>query len=57
MTLPVVEVENDNAFITEKMYEAFAEGNYNQVPVIIGSNSEEDVFILQCKYTITEWFL
>lgn len=54
MTLPVVEVENDNAFITEKMYEAFAEGNYNQVPVIIGSNSEEDVFILQCKYTITE---
>lgn len=45
-------MENDDAFITEKMYEAFAEGNYNKVPVIIGCNSEEDVFILQCKYAI-----
>nr|UUB32763.1 carboxylesterase COEA12 [Dendroctonus rhizophagus] len=47
LTLPVVEPEHDGAFITEKMYQAFEEGNYNKVPVLIGCNSEEDVLILK----------
>ncbi|CAG9762947.1 unnamed protein product [Ceutorhynchus assimilis] len=47
LALPVIEPEHDNAFITEKMYEAFEQGNYNQVPVLIGHNSEEEVFILR----------
>ncbi|XP_050303276.1 juvenile hormone esterase-like [Anthonomus grandis grandis] len=45
LTLPVVEPEHDGAFITQKMFEAFAAGNYNKVPVIIGCNSEEDLFL------------
>ncbi|XP_060524132.1 juvenile hormone esterase-like [Cylas formicarius] len=47
LTLPVVEIEHEGAFITQGMYEAFEQGNYNKVPLILGVNSEEEIIMLQ----------
>ncbi|KAJ3652642.1 hypothetical protein Zmor_018589 [Zophobas morio] len=40
---PVVEVKNENAFLTEKMYGLLKAGNFVSVPILIGHNSEESV--------------
>ncbi|KAF7274594.1 hypothetical protein GWI33_012721 [Rhynchophorus ferrugineus] len=46
---PVVEVEHDGAFLTQKPYEALARGNFNKVPIIIGACSEEGLMSLSPK--------
>ncbi|XP_060525791.1 venom carboxylesterase-6-like [Cylas formicarius] len=38
---PVIEPDNEDAFLTTGMYEAIRDGNFNKVPVIIGMNAEE----------------
>ncbi|KAL1509695.1 hypothetical protein ABEB36_004397 [Hypothenemus hampei] len=42
-SLPVIEPIHSDAFITEAMYELFDSGNYTQVPMIVGVNSEERI--------------
>lgn len=37
----VLEVESDEAFLTNPMYESIEQGNFTKVPIIIGHNSEE----------------
>nr|UUB32766.1 carboxylesterase COEA15 [Dendroctonus rhizophagus] len=44
--VPVIEVENEDAFITESHYELFKNGDFNQVPTIIGLCSEESLLFL-----------
>ena len=39
----MVEVKNENAFLTEKMYGLLKAGNFVSVPILIGHNSEESV--------------
>lgn len=41
-----MELDNSNAFLSKPMYEAFWEGNVSMVPVIIGVNSEEAIFLV-----------
>ncbi|RZB39577.1 venom carboxylesterase-6-like, partial [Asbolus verrucosus] len=41
---PVIEVEHDEAFITEKMYGIVKSGNFVKVPVLMGINSEESLY-------------
>ncbi|KAI5635053.1 carboxylesterase family domain-containing protein [Phthorimaea operculella] len=36
-----IEIEGEEPFLTEIPYEALTKGNYNKVPMIIGTNSEE----------------
>ncbi|KAF7284768.1 hypothetical protein GWI33_021636 [Rhynchophorus ferrugineus] len=40
----ILEVESEDSFLTEPMYEVLESGNFNQVPIIIGHNSEESLF-------------
>ncbi|KAJ8919908.1 hypothetical protein NQ315_006437 [Exocentrus adspersus] len=40
---PVVEPEHDGAFLTQRMYNAVATGGVNQVPIIMGLMSEEQL--------------
>ncbi|XP_044260980.1 juvenile hormone esterase-like [Tribolium madens] len=40
---PVVELDSKNAFLTENMFEILDRGDANNVPVIIGINSEESL--------------
>uniref|UniRef100_A0A6P7G1C6 Carboxylic ester hydrolase n=1 Tax=Diabrotica virgifera virgifera TaxID=50390 RepID=A0A6P7G1C6_DIAVI len=40
---PVIEDDNDDAFITEPMHAALLDGRFNLVPVLIGFNSEESL--------------
>ncbi|ERL86602.1 hypothetical protein D910_04009 [Dendroctonus ponderosae] len=44
--VPVIEVENEEAFITESHYELLKNGDFNQVPTIIGLCSEESLLFL-----------
>ena len=43
---PVVEVESDDAFITQSPYQLVESGNFNQVPIMTGITSEESIFYL-----------
>uniref|UniRef100_A0A6P7G6U5 Carboxylic ester hydrolase n=1 Tax=Diabrotica virgifera virgifera TaxID=50390 RepID=A0A6P7G6U5_DIAVI len=43
---PVIEDDNDDAFITEPMHAALLDGRFNLVPVLIGFNSEESLSFL-----------
>lgn len=38
---PVIEVDNDFAFLTTYQYESLVQGNYNKVPILIGMCAEE----------------
>jgi carboxylesterase type B len=38
---PVVEAANANAFLTNRPYEALATGDFNQVPILIGTCADE----------------
>nr|UUB32764.1 carboxylesterase COEA13 [Dendroctonus rhizophagus] len=38
---PVLEYEHEDCFLSRPMYEELAAGNFTQVPVIVGTNSEE----------------
>ncbi|KAJ3642769.1 hypothetical protein Zmor_025525 [Zophobas morio] len=40
---PVIELESDDSFLTEKMFEIVKKGEASRVPVIIGINSEEGI--------------
>ncbi|KAJ8950573.1 hypothetical protein NQ318_015706 [Aromia moschata] len=40
---PVIEVEHDEAFITENQYTLLEKGDFNKVPLIIGICSEESI--------------
>jgi carboxylesterase type B len=40
---PVIEIEHDEAFITEKMYGLIRSGNFVKVPILMGINSEESL--------------
>lgn len=39
----MLELESEDAFITEKMFEVLYRGEANNVPIIIGINSEESI--------------
>lgn len=55
----MIEVEHPGAFITRKQYELFEEGSINNVPVMIGFNSEEEIVLLtgEMRYFIKyTWF-
>lgn len=39
----MLEVENDQPFITKPLYEEIEAGNITLVPIIIGSNSAEEI--------------
>ncbi|XP_072396023.1 para-nitrobenzyl esterase-like [Diabrotica undecimpunctata] len=43
---PVIEDDNDDAFVTESMHAALLDGHFNLVPVLIGFNSEESLAFL-----------
>lgn len=47
---PVIEPDVDDAYISEKMYQSFATGDFNQVPFMTGINSEEGLFYVVGKY-------
>ncbi|KAJ8950572.1 hypothetical protein NQ318_015705 [Aromia moschata] len=40
---PVIEVDHDDAFFTERQYEVLSSGDFNQVPLLIGICSEEAI--------------
>ncbi|KAH0819041.1 hypothetical protein GEV33_003750 [Tenebrio molitor] len=40
---PVIEIEHDEAFVTEKMYGLIRSGNFVKVPILMGINSEESL--------------
>ncbi|XP_060517160.1 pyrethroid hydrolase Ces2e-like [Cylas formicarius] len=42
----VIEVENENAYVTDHSFTLLESGNFNQVPLIIGTNSAESLSIL-----------
>ncbi|XP_072396020.1 para-nitrobenzyl esterase-like isoform X1 [Diabrotica undecimpunctata] len=44
---PVIENDNDDAFITEPMHDDVLEGHFNLVPILIGFNSEESLMFLE----------
>ncbi|CAG9764251.1 unnamed protein product [Ceutorhynchus assimilis] len=41
--LPVIEPIHDNAFLTESQYQLLKTGDFIQVPILIGTNSEEEI--------------
>ncbi|CAG9839706.1 unnamed protein product [Diabrotica balteata] len=43
---PVIEDDNEDAFVTEPMHAALLDGHFNLVPVLIGFNSEESLAFL-----------
>ncbi|XP_060524306.1 venom carboxylesterase-6-like isoform X2 [Cylas formicarius] len=43
LTLPVLEVDHVDAFLTRSMYELVSTGDVSRVPLIIGINSEEEI--------------
>ncbi|KAF7273186.1 hypothetical protein GWI33_014105 [Rhynchophorus ferrugineus] len=43
---PVIEQQSDDAFLTNLQYESFANGLFNNVPVLIGFNAEESLFMI-----------
>ncbi|CAG9839709.1 unnamed protein product [Diabrotica balteata] len=55
---PVIENDNDDAFITEPMHDDVLEGHFNLVPILIGFNSEESLMFLEGVPHGTElWYL
>ncbi|KAL1494856.1 hypothetical protein ABEB36_010374 [Hypothenemus hampei] len=44
---PVLEIENENAFLTESPYSLLESGDFNQVPLIIGICAEESLWFLK----------
>ncbi|CAG9768475.1 unnamed protein product [Ceutorhynchus assimilis] len=42
--LPTIEPKHEDAFITELQYSLMENGDFNRVPLIIGINSEENIF-------------
>ncbi|XP_060530981.1 esterase E4-like [Cylas formicarius] len=53
---PVLEVEHESAFITERIYELFENGRFNKVPVIMGINAEESIGLLENGDVLSEIF-
>ncbi|XP_066251884.1 juvenile hormone esterase-like [Euwallacea similis] len=53
---PVIEVEEDNPtpFITRPLYEEIAAGNITKVPIIIGTNSEEGLTLVQTMEQVND---
>ncbi|XP_060517182.1 pyrethroid hydrolase Ces2e-like [Cylas formicarius] len=43
---PVIEVEDENAYITDLQFGLIESGNFNQVPLIIGTTSAESLMFL-----------
>ncbi|KAL1491572.1 hypothetical protein ABEB36_012147 [Hypothenemus hampei] len=43
---PVIEHEHTNALLTKQQYVAYENGNFTKVPVLIGFNAEESLFML-----------
>nr|WCJ12949.1 carboxylesterase [Dendroctonus armandi] len=41
---PVLEYEHEDSFLSRPMFEELAAGNFTRVPVIVGTNSEEELF-------------
>ncbi|XP_030752243.1 venom carboxylesterase-6-like isoform X2 [Sitophilus oryzae] len=41
--LPVIERESETAFLTSSQYELLENGDFIRVPILIGTNSEEDI--------------
>jgi len=41
---PVIEIEHEDAFLSQSMYESVKNGNINDVKIILGLNSEEMLF-------------
>lgn len=51
---PVVEPQHEGAFLTQRMYDAVADGGASQVPIMMGLMSEEQLSKAQCKYKLTK---
>lgn len=43
---PVIEAQHEEAFLTQRQYEGFESGNFIRVPILIGFNAEESMFML-----------
>ncbi|XP_050306074.1 venom carboxylesterase-6-like [Anthonomus grandis grandis] len=43
---PVIEHEHENPFLTKHQYESFENGSFNRVPLLIGFNAEESLFMM-----------
>lgn len=48
--VPVVEVSSDDAFLTVSPYESLIAGNFSQVPILMGINTEESLALLISKF-------
>ncbi|XP_076264549.1 esterase FE4-like isoform X1 [Rhynchophorus ferrugineus] len=50
---PSIEPVHDDAFLTSYQYESFEQGLFNKVPVLIGLNAEESMFMLSDTFPTT----
>lgn len=41
---PVIEIDDQDSLITEKMYVLIRAGNFTKVPILMGINSEESLY-------------
>lgn len=48
---PVIEHEHEDAFLTRLQYESFENGDFTRVPVLIGLNAEESLFMMTRTFT------
>lgn len=48
--VPVIEVSSDDAFLTVSPYESLIAGNFSQVPILMGINTEESLVLLNSKF-------
>lgn len=48
--VPVIEVPSDDAFLTVSPYESLIAGNFSQVPILMGINTEESLVLLTSKF-------
>lgn len=42
----MIEVENEDAVLTDFQYELLRDGNFNQVPVLAGMTNEESLVLI-----------
>nr|UUB32794.1 carboxylesterase COEA6 [Dendroctonus valens] len=50
---PVIEAPHEEAFLTQRQYEGFESGSFIRVPILIGFNAEESMFMLSSTFETT----
>ncbi|KAH1022391.1 hypothetical protein HUJ04_011804 [Dendroctonus ponderosae] len=53
VTTPVIETQHEGAFLTQRQYEGFESGSFIRVPILIGFNAEESMFMLSSTFGTT----